>query len=61
MLKKWLEAMDLKDFTPNEKSLLCDDHFERNCFRLKGRNQNVLALKANAIPTIFLLRKNKGK
>ncbi|XP_024893111.1 uncharacterized protein LOC112468235 [Temnothorax curvispinosus] len=42
--------MELQDFIPNEKSLLCSYHFDEKCLRSSGRG---LVLKANAVPTLF--------
>nr|XP_012225713.1 PREDICTED: THAP domain-containing protein 5-like [Linepithema humile] len=50
LLEKWVAAMKLKDFIPNEKSLLCSDHFDEKCLRSSGRG---LILKANAVPNLF--------
>ena len=47
LLNKWLEALNLTDFVPDKKDLVCSDHFEINCFRLKGKNSS-LCLKRNA-------------
>ncbi|XP_076671258.1 uncharacterized protein LOC143370260 isoform X2 [Andrena cerasifolii] len=55
LLQKWIAAMDVKDFVPNKRSVLCSEHFEKDCFRKTGRNACTLTLKNNAIPTIFKL------
>ena len=47
--------MTVKDFVPNKKSVLCSEHFEKDCFRKTGRNACTLTLKSNAVPTIFKL------
>lgn len=49
--------MKLKDFIPSEKSLLCNYHFDEKCLRSSGRG---LALKANAVPTLFSSADSKG-
>ncbi|XP_033220761.1 THAP domain-containing protein 5-like isoform X2 [Belonocnema kinseyi] len=52
LLKKWKEAIGIENLYPDERSLICDDHFKRTCFYL-GANGYV-GLKSNAVPTIFL-------
>ena len=53
--------MNLKDFVPDKKSLLCSDHFEKACFRKTGRLSCNLSLKDNAVPTIFTKPLTKGE
>ncbi|XP_032685060.1 uncharacterized protein LOC116850649 isoform X2 [Odontomachus brunneus] len=50
LLEKWIAAIGLKHFIPNETSLLCNDHFDEKCFQSSGFG---LVLKANAVPTLF--------
>lgn len=50
LLKKWLDNIGIKNWTPNNSSLLCSDHFEETCFRKIGK---YLKLKEGSVPTIF--------
>ena len=51
LLKKWLENIGRENFYPNERSLICDAHFEKTCFYSGSLGYS--HLKANAYPTIF--------
>ncbi|KYN13657.1 THAP domain-containing protein 3 [Trachymyrmex cornetzi] len=50
LLKKWLDNIRIKNWTPNNSSLLCSEHFEETCFRKIGK---YLKLKEGSVPTIF--------
>ncbi|XP_018351850.1 PREDICTED: THAP domain-containing protein 1-like isoform X3 [Trachymyrmex septentrionalis] len=50
LLKKWLDNIGIKNWTPNNSSLLCSEHFEETCFRKIGK---YLKLKEGSVPTIF--------
>ncbi|XP_018402656.1 PREDICTED: THAP domain-containing protein 1-like [Cyphomyrmex costatus] len=50
LLKKWLDNIGIKNWTPNSSSLLCSEHFEETCFRKIGK---YLKLKEGSVPTIF--------
>ncbi|XP_050463437.1 THAP domain-containing protein 1-like [Cataglyphis hispanica] len=50
LLEKWVAATELKDFIPNDRSLLCSYHFDKKCLRSSNRG---LVLKSNAVPTLF--------
>lgn len=56
---RWIESFGLKDFQPNEKSLICDAHFEEHCFYKRKRGG--FYLKANAYPTLFSSHLSNGK
>ncbi|EGI70688.1 THAP domain-containing protein 3 [Acromyrmex echinatior] len=51
LLKKWLDNMGIKNWTPDKSSVLCSDHFEQTCLRKVG--EKYLTLKDGSIPTIF--------
>ncbi|KYM88225.1 THAP domain-containing protein 5 [Atta colombica] len=51
LLKKWLDSMGIKNWTPDKSSVLCSDHFEQTCLRKVG--EKYLTLKDGSIPTIF--------
>ncbi|KAG5330438.1 THAP5 protein, partial [Acromyrmex charruanus] len=51
LLKKWLDSMGIKNWTPDKSSVLCSDHFEQICLRKVG--EKYLTLKDGSIPTIF--------
>ncbi|XP_051162422.1 uncharacterized protein LOC127282294 [Leptopilina boulardi] len=51
LLKVWIKNIGLKDFCPDERSLICDDHFEEHCFY--KRKSGGLILKSNAFPNLF--------
>jgi len=50
ILKKWLDNMGIKNWIPNNSSLLCSEHFEETCFQKRGKK---LFLKERSVPTIF--------
>ncbi|XP_011059382.1 PREDICTED: THAP domain-containing protein 1-like isoform X1 [Acromyrmex echinatior] len=50
LLKKWLDNIGIKNWIPNNSSLLCSEHFEETCFRKIGK---YLKLKEGSVPTIF--------
>jgi len=50
ILKKWLDNMGIKNWIPNNSSLLCSEHFKESCFQKKGKK---LLLKERSVPTIF--------
>jgi len=37
ILKKWLDNMGIKNWIPNNSSLLCSEHFEETCFQKRGQ------------------------
>ncbi|KAE8283500.1 hypothetical protein D5F01_LYC18903 [Larimichthys crocea] len=49
-LKKWLNNMKWKDWTPSRFSVLCIDHFEEQYIDRTGK---CVKLRENAVPTIF--------
>ncbi|XP_043472695.1 THAP domain-containing protein 1-like isoform X2 [Leptopilina heterotoma] len=51
LLKIWIEKIGLENFCPNERSLICDEHFTEHCFY--KRKEGGLILKSNAFPTLF--------
>ncbi|EZA51135.1 THAP domain-containing protein, partial [Ooceraea biroi] len=51
LLKKWLDNIGITNWTPNDSSLLCSEHFEHTCFhKSKGK---YVRLKDGSVPTIF--------
>lgn len=51
ILHKWLDNMGIKNWSPNNSSLLCSAYFEQTCFyKTKGK---YLKLKNGSVPTIF--------
>ncbi|XP_026826969.1 THAP domain-containing protein 2-like [Ooceraea biroi] len=51
LLNRWLENMNLLNWTPTQLSCLCSSHFEVSCLR-KVKNK-YWSLKENSIPTIL--------
>ncbi|XP_029912726.1 uncharacterized protein LOC115362886 isoform X2 [Myripristis murdjan] len=49
-LKKWLDNMRWKGWTPSRFSLLCSNHFEEKCIDRTGK---FVKLQQDAVPTIF--------
>lgn len=58
LLKKWIDAIGIENLYPNERSLICDDHFEKSCFY--SGNNGYVGLKPNSFPTIFLISSSEG-
>ena len=67
--KKWIHNIrnakfDFKSFVPSKAFVVCEDHFERDCFEknrqaeLLGYKPRVKKLKPDAVPTVFSFRKN---
>ncbi|XP_028311335.1 uncharacterized protein LOC114468561 isoform X2 [Gouania willdenowi] len=50
-LKKWLNNMRWKDWTPSRFSVLCINHFEEQHIDRTGKN---VTLREDAVPTVFL-------
>lgn len=50
ILKKWIKNVNRRDWAPIRTSVICSDHFEKDCFRNKEGN---ILLEKDAIPTIF--------
>lgn len=59
LLVKWLRNMNMKNFVPSERSVLCSDHFEKHYIRKTNVDKNLSSITRNAVPTIFL--RNEGK
>ncbi|XP_051170423.1 uncharacterized protein LOC127287494 [Leptopilina boulardi] len=51
LLKVWIKNIGLENFYPNDRSLICDEHFEDHCFYKRKTGGQIL--KQNAIPTLF--------
>ena len=65
--KKWIHNIknakfDYKSFVPNKSFVVCEDHFEPECFEenrqalLLGYNPRSKKLRDDAVPTIFSFR-----
>ena len=56
--EKWLQQIDRKDFTPNEYSRVCENHFQEKDFApqkgSKGRELKKKVLKPWAYPSLYL-------
>ncbi|KAG9263939.1 hypothetical protein AMEX_G22107 [Astyanax mexicanus] len=51
LLKKWLRNMRWKDWSPEEYSKICSNHFESKCYRIVNGTRRLL--HTWAVPTIF--------
>ncbi|KAG9263937.1 hypothetical protein AMEX_G22105 [Astyanax mexicanus] len=51
LLKKWLRNMRWKDWSPEEYSKICSNHFESKCYRVVNGTRRLL--HTWAVPTIF--------
>lgn len=49
-VREWLRRMRWKNWWPTGNSVLCSDHFEKDCFEQVGNHKR---LRRNAVPTIF--------
>ncbi|XP_051988061.1 uncharacterized protein LOC127647688 isoform X1 [Xyrauchen texanus] len=49
-VREWLRRMRWQNWWPTGNSVLCSDHFEKDCFEQMGSHKR---LKSNAVPTIF--------
>jgi hypothetical protein len=52
LCKKWILAIKRRDFVPNERSIICSDHFESTSFVQSGWSSK-RALSQDAVPSIF--------
>lgn len=50
LLRKWLDNVGINNWTPNDSSLLCSEHFEPTCFQ---KCKEYVTLKDRSVPTIF--------
>ncbi|XP_012268196.1 uncharacterized protein LOC105693089 [Athalia rosae] len=52
--KKWVKAIERKNFVPSNTSVLCSRHFTPECFTYgKSGMQKRVFIKPNAVPTLF--------
>ncbi|XP_062385638.1 uncharacterized protein LOC134072799 [Sardina pilchardus] len=58
--KRWEQGVRRKDWTPNNYSLLCEDHFEESQYE-SHRADGLRKLKPNAVPTKFVFSKPERK
>jgi len=49
-VREWLRRMRWQNWWPTGNSVLCSDHFEKDCFEQMGSHKR---LRKNAVPTIF--------
>ncbi|XP_055049989.2 uncharacterized protein [Misgurnus anguillicaudatus] len=49
-VREWLRRMRWQNWWPTGNSVLCSDHFEKDCFEQMGSHKR---LRRNAVPTIF--------
>lgn len=49
-VREWLRRMRWQNWWPTGNSVLCSDHFEKDCFEQVGSHKR---LRKNAVPTIF--------
>jgi len=52
LLKEWIARLNIKNWLPGHKPLLCSDHFEEDNFDRTGQT---VRLRENAVPTKFKL------
>ena len=52
MLAKWVQAIHRKNWSPNNYSRICSDHFDPSCL-VKKPGKIGLILTENAVPSIF--------
>lgn len=52
ILKMWVHAIKRKNFTPNNYSYLCSEHFHSDDYQIRP-GSNIKLLKENAVPSIF--------
>ncbi|XP_067136931.1 THAP domain-containing protein 1-like [Centruroides vittatus] len=51
--RKWVNKMKRENFEPTEASVLCSDHFTKDCFYTRGQENSKIRLRSGSIPTIF--------
>ena len=63
--QKWLQQIDRQDFTPNEYSRVCENHFQEKDFApqkgSKGCDLKKKVLKPWAYPTLYLRPAKESK
>jgi len=48
---EWIKMVKKVNWSPEERDVLCSEHFEENCFFIGARGRKYL--KRDAIPTVF--------